>query len=308
MDFPPAPAAALIAPTASGKSHLALPLAEQLNAEIISVDSGAVYRQLDIGTAKPDRTMQQRVAHHLIDIVDPSDTYNVARFYHDAVAAVATVRARGKTPLFVGGSMMYFNVLMRGLTILPPVPAAIENTVRKEAEQHGVAALYEKLKKVDATAAAALKASDRQRIIRAYSLYQSHGQQRASWQQQYPPLPLKALLLIPADRTILRQRLRQRLQQMWEDGLLAETRHLLEHWQLAPDAPPLKMAGYCQAKEHLQGKYDIATMQSKAYYATSQLAKRQLTWLQKWRENATVLDPFNDPDLTGNATRLLATQ
>ena len=229
-------AAAILGPTASGKSQLAVTVAGRLNAEIISVDAGAVYCAMDIGTAKPDAVMRQAVPHHLINITTPDNPYNVARFYHDASAAAAAIRARGKLPLFVGGSMMYFNILFCGLARLP-------------------------------------------------------AEQSAAPLPPYPPLPLLPALLLPADRSRLRRRIAERLSDMWDAGLLAETRQLLANWALPPDSPPLKLAGYRQAAEHLQGCYDEATMRQKTYYATSQLAKRQFTWLNRWRRHR-VIDPF----------------
>lgn len=300
--MPPAPA--LIGPTASGKSALAVELARQLDAEIISVDSGAIYRGMDIGTATPDAAMQKQVAHHLVNIADPGDSYNVGRFYRDAAAAAAAARARGKTPLFAGGSMMYFNVLFNGLHKLPPVPRHIAERVQRQAAQHGVAALYRALQEMDKDAAAALAPTDTQRIIRAVCLCQSGAPPRAAARQKHPPLALAPLLLIPADRAFLRRRITERLQKMWADGLLEETRRLLA--DLPADAPALKMAGYRQAVRHLQGEYDEATMHSRAATATHQLAKRQLTWMQKWRGRSAVLDPFADDFTAARALAALA--
>lgn len=231
---PPAAAAAIIGPTASGKSALAVTVAARLNAEIISVDAGAVYRGMNIGTATPDAALQQKIPHHLINITAPDNPYNVARFYHDAAAAAAAIRARGKLPLFVGGSMMYFNILFCGLARLPA-----------ETDE-----------------------------------------------PPYPPLPLLPALLLPADRAHLRRRIAERLADMWAAGLLEETRQLLADWSLAAESSPLRLAGYRQAIHHLNGDYDAALMRQKAYTATSQLAKRQFTWLHRWRTRHPVIDPL----------------
>ena len=299
--------AAVIGATASGKSALAMHLAPQLNAEIISVDSGAVYRGMDIGTATPTADMCAQVPHHLVNIIDPCDFYNVARFYHDACAAAAEVRARGKTPLFVGGSMMYFNALLAGLTKLPPVPAGITQAVRAQAAAGGLAELYEELQQAAPHSAAALSPNDPQRITRAVSLLRS-GWQLDGKKDTHPPLRLKVVLLLPAQRTTLRERIRARLDDMWDSGLLEETQALQQQWQLPLDAPPLKMAGYRQAVEHLHGEIDDTTMRRNAYYATSQLAKRQLSWMQKWRTHGTVLEPFVEDGLEEKALAALSAE
>lgn len=303
-------ALALLGPTASGKSALALTLAPQLNAEIISVDSGAVYRGMDIGTATPTATMRAQVPHHLIDITDPPHTYNVGRFYRDALEAAAAVRARGKRPLFVGGSMMYFNALFAGLSDRPPVSATTTAAVREEAaRQGGLHALYAEVQHANAALARTLPPRDAQRIVRAVALLRS-GWQPAADGGNSTPLPMTTLLLLPAgheQRAQLRQRITARLHTMWEEGLLQETQQLLAQWHLPPQTAALKMAGYRQAVQHLHGEIDAATMREMATTATCQLAKRQLTWMRKWQAESAVLDPFTTSDLPAQALRILQT-
>jgi len=277
-------AVALVGPTACGKSQLALSVAERINGEIISVDSGAVYCGMDIGTAKPTAAMRARVPHHLLDVAAPDAPYNVGKFHAAATAAAADITARGNIPLFVGGSMMYFNALLRGLSAAPPLPEAIGEAVRKQLETDGAAAVHAALKRVDATTAARIGVNDKQRLHRAYGVYLATGKPPTFWRQKKsPPLSLRLLALAPVNRALLRQRIHQRLQHMWADGLKEETRALLNTWQLPPTAPPLRMAGYRQATAHLLGNTDAEEMQTRAYYATCQLAKRQLTWLNQWQ-------------------------
>ena len=299
-------AAALLGPTASGKSALALALAARLDAEIISVDSGAVYRGMDIGTATPDAAMRAQIPHHLINITDPTDTYNVGRFYRDAVDCAADIRARGKLPLFVGGTMMYFNALFAGLTPHPPVPAAITEAVRQEAEQEGgLQTLHAELQRTAPTAAARLPVRDAQRIVRAVALHRSGWTEDGAPDAPAPPLEITPLLLVPARRDLLRTRIRTRLDEMWTAGLLEETRALLEKWKLPPQSAPLKLAGYKQAAQHLRGEISVDEMREKAATATCQLAKRQLTWMKKWQKKGCVLEPFGDADLPAQALAAL---
>lgn len=283
---------ALAGPTGCGKTQLALELAERLNGEIISVDSGAVYRDMDVGTATPTAEMRARVRHHLVSIVAPNESYHVGRFVADAQAAVADILSRQKTPLFVGGTMMYFHTLRNGLSPIPPVPAAVSAAVTTELQDMPAAAAHAMLAAVDAETAAKVAAADSQRLHRALSVYRATGKPLSAWLKE-PPQPVMALRLVrllPADREELRRRIAARLQQMWADGLEEETRRLLTHWQLPPTAPPLRLIGYRQAAARCRNLMSDEQMRRDAVVATCQLVKRQTTWLRRWTD-AQAIDP-----------------
>ena len=288
---------AIAGPTACGKSELAIRVAIRLNGEIISADSGAVYREMDIGTAKPSAAMRAQIPHHLINITQPDETYHVGNFVKDACAAVADIQARGKTPIFVGGTMMYFNTLLNGLSAIPPIPPKIADWVAQKMAHDGIVAMHKELAEIDAASAAKIAATDKQRTHRALAVYHATGIPLSAWTAngKKSPLSLRLLRLIPQNRASLHQRIDARLQQMWAAGLEAETDRLLNYWRLPPDAPPLRMAGYRQVVCHLLGEYNKSTMQQKAATATHQIAKRQLTWLNRWTGAATI-DPFTATD------------
>ena len=284
---------ALAGPTACGKSELAAALAAELNAEIISVDSGAVYQDMNIGTATPPPEMLAQTPHHLINITPPNHFYSVGRFFADAQNAAAGICARGKTPLFVGGAMMYFNALLRGLAVVPPPPPQTAERARQLVAQQGAAAAHAELARADPTAAANIAATDGQRIARALAVFWASKTPLSAWQAQTPPPPfgLRLLRLIPQDGEALRRRICARLDSMWAAGLQDETARLLQHWKLSPQSPPLRMAGYRQAARRLLGEGGDAAMRQEAQNATCQLAKRQRAWLRRW-QGAGVLDPF----------------
>lgn len=287
-------AIALIGPTATGKSRLALALAAQIGGEIISVDSGAVYREMSIGTAKPTADDQQRAPHHLIDIRNPDDFYNVGSFVSDARAAMTQIAARGATPIFAGGTMMYANALARGLAEIPPVDDEAAAAVEREMTALGTAESHRQLAAIDAETAGRIAAGDRQRIHRALCVWRATGKPLSYWLRRGGDKPanddIRWVALMPADREALRRRIGERLARMWADGLLAETEAVITKWHLAADAPPLRLAGYRQAAARLRGSIGESAMRQQAFFATCQLAKRQIGWLRRW-QTALIVDP-----------------
>jgi len=287
-------ALALLGPTASGKSALALHLADRLELEIVSVDAGQVYRGLDIGTAKPSAAERRRVPHHLLDLVEPTEAYSAGRFRADAIAAVREVLARGRLPLLVGGTMLYYRALAHGIDALPAADAVLRAEIEREAARAGWPALHAELARVDPQTARRLEPNDAQRIQRALEVYRASGKPLSalhSAPRQPLPFVLASCALIPADRARLHRRIAERFERMLALGLLDELRGLRERHALHPALPSMRSVGYRQAWAFLEGAYGVAEMRDKALAATRQLAKRQLTWLRAMRFDA-VLDPF----------------
>ncbi len=290
------PVLALLGPTASGKTDLALQLARNWPVEIVSVDSGMVYCGMDIGTAKPSLQEQSEVPHHLIDIRDPTDAYSAAQFRHDAAACVAAIHARGRIPLLVGGTMLYFRVLRTALAAMPDADPAIRQALDEEVAAYGLKALYERLCVQDPRTAQRLQPTDRQRIQRALEVLQQTGRPLSYWHTQTPSeeLPWHSatfwLGLFPEDRFWLHQRIERRLEQMWQRGFLEEVWQLAQRPDLHEQLPAMRAVGYRQALQHIQGHIDLETMRDRALFATRQLAKRQLTWMRSFA-GAQWLDP-----------------
>ncbi len=269
-------------PTASGKSGLALRLAELMPAELISVDSAQVYRGFDIGSAKPSHALRERIPHHLLDIRDPEDTYNAGEFVTDALQAIEAIRARGRLPILVGGTMLYFNALIRGIAKLPTADPDIRRVIDAEALVRGWPALHGDLTLVDSVAAAKIHPNDAQRIQRALEVYRSTGRPISEWQRETQARHawrFSRIALVPTDRAWLHERIEQRFQQMMQEGFLEEVRALRARSSLAPEAPSLRAVGYRQLWSHLVGEIDLPTAVARAVVATRQLAKRQLTWI-----------------------------
>jgi tRNA dimethylallyltransferase len=283
----------LLGPTASGKSALAMRLADALPIEIVSIDSAQVYRGLDIGSAKPSHAERARVAHHLIDIRDPSEPYSAAEFVSDAVDAVRAIRARGRLPLIVGGTMLYAHALRHGLSALPAADPALRARLEAEAAELGWPALHSRLARLDAATAARLAPLDRQRIGRALEVIELTGRPYSAQlgAAAAPPMRLDAIALMPADRALLHARIEQRFDAMLAGGLLDEVRQLRARGDLHADLPALRSVGYRQAWAHLAGETDYAAFRAAGIAATRQLAKRQLTWLRSMPE-ALRLDPL----------------
>ena len=277
----------LAGPTASGKSAVALALAERVPAEIISVDSALVYRGMDIGTAKPTPAERAAVPHHLIDIRDPATPYSAAEFVRDAQRLIADIRARGRLPVLVGGTMLYFKALFEGLDDLPPADAAVRRQIEERAAQEGWPALHAELARVDAATAARLAPGDSQRIQRALEVWQLTGQPMsalhttksgAARAQQTGAGSLFSLE--PADRAWLHGRIAQRFDDMLAGGLVDEVTALRARGDLTADMPSMRCVGYRQVWDTLDGRAPADTLRERGIAATRQLAKRQLTWLR----------------------------
>jgi tRNA dimethylallyltransferase len=282
------PAICLMGPTASGKTALALDLCEFYPCEIISVDSALVYRGMDIGTAKPGPSELARVPHHLIDIRDPGEPYSAAEFRRDALHLMSAISARGRIPLLVGGSMLYFKVLRDGIAALPVANDELRAKIAAEAGQLGWPALHAELARVDPQAAALIHPNHSQRIQRALEVFRLTGQPISALQRtnQMDGLGhrLINLALAPVDRHVLHQRIAARFQQMLDDGLVEEVEKLYRRGDLYPELPSIRAVGYRQVWSYLTGEVDFAAMVEQGVVATRQLAKRQLTWLRGWPE------------------------
>jgi tRNA dimethylallyltransferase len=270
-------------PTASGKSALAASLARRFPVEIVSVDSGAVYRGMDVGTAKPTPAERAAVRHHLIDLLDPTEAYSAARFRADALAAVGEIASRGNVPLLVGGTMLYFKALREGLSDLPEADPHLRAAIEAEARERGWPALHAQLARVDPETAARLQPADSQRIQRALEVWRSAGvpmSHLVGGRKGGPPLRLVQIALVPRDRAALHRRIEARFEQMLADGLVEELAALRQRYALHAGLPSMRCVGYRQAWAHLEGEYDRATLRDRGIFATRQLAKRQLTWLR----------------------------
>lgn len=282
-------AIALMGPTASGKTALALEWAERLGGEIISVDSALVYRGLDIGAAKPDADEMARARHHLIDVRDPWQPYSAAEFARDARAALDTVVARGRVPILAGGTGLYFRALLQGLSPMPEADPHMREEIGAEIAKRGLPALHAELAAVDPVAAARIHATDAQRIQRALEVYRASGRTISAWRAEAPvsrlPYRVLKLVLAPQDRAVLHQRIERRYDQMLAAGFLEEVQRLRSMPQLQghprpTELPAVRAVGYRQAWEYLDGRGDAADFRDRAIHATRQLAKRQLTWLR----------------------------
>ncbi len=296
-------AIALMGPTASGKTALALDWAQRLGGEIVSVDSALVYRGLDIGAAKPSAAERAQVPHHLIDLCEPWQRYSAAAFAADARRALDDIAARGKLPILAGGTGLYFRALLTGLSPMPEADPDARVQLEAEAGVRGWAALHAELAVIDPVAAARIHATDAQRIQRALEVYRLSGRTISDWHRAsraQPRLPLRVLKLVlaPGDRAVLHGRIAQRFDAMLAAGFLDEVQRLraLPQLQSLPrplELPALRAVGYRQAWEHLDGVTDAATFRDRAIFATRQLAKRQLTWL-RGELDAQWFDPASD--------------
>ncbi|CAD6878555.1 tRNA dimethylallyltransferase (EC 2.5.1.75) [Methylomonas albis] len=275
----------LMGPTASGKTALGVALAQALNAEIISVDSALVYRGMDIGTAKPTLAERGGVPHHLIDILDPDEAFSTGQFRNRALELMAEITARGKLPLLVGGTMLYFSALTQGLAQLPEADPDIRQRLDDELQQMGKEVLHARLAQVDPLAAARIHVNDPQRIQRALEVYEISGRPLSSFfaadQQTEQPYRFIKLIIAPEQRKTLHDKIAQRFDQMLAQGFLDEVQGLLQRGDLDESLPSIRCVGYRQAWSYLNGEYDLETMREKAIIATRQLAKRQFTWLRK---------------------------
>jgi len=270
-------------PTASGKTSLALALARVLPVEIVSVDSAQIYRGMDIGTAKPSPAERRAVPHHLIDIHEPTESYSAARFRIDALRLIREIAARGRTPLLVGGTMLYFKALREGLSELPEADASVRARIDAEAAERGWPALHSELAKIDPETAARLKPADSQRIQRALEIFRVSGTPMSRLLGRKPrALPFRPIeiALVPADRAVLHLRIEARFDAMLKQGLVDELRSLRERHALRSTLPSMRCVGYRQAWRFLEGEIGEKDLREHGIHATRQLAKRQLTWLR----------------------------
>ena len=306
---------ALVGPTASGKTAAAMAIAQRIPLEIISIDSALVYRGMDIGTAKPSAQERKQVAHHLIDIREPTQTYNAADFVNDAEQLIADIQSRGKLPLLVGGTMLYLKALQDGIDDLPKTDAATREAIETRAKANGWPAMHEELRKIDPATASRLAPNDAQRISRALEVWHISGKSLTAWFEEGAQKRLDAhqsfasrnkldvISLEPNDRSWLHQRIEQRFDAMLAAGFLEEMQTLRERGDLNPDFPSMRCVGYRQAWEQLDAmqlqatssQEMLARLKETAVAATRQLAKRQLTWLRSMPERHIVACDSADP-------------
>jgi tRNA dimethylallyltransferase len=280
------PAVLLMGPTASGKTGMAVELAQRFPFEILNVDSAQVYRHMDIGTAKPDRKIRQRAPHHLLDVLDPDERYSAARFCEDANELLAEIYARGNVPLLAGGTMLYFKALIEGLSELPPADPDTRLVIDTMAQESSWPALHAELTRIDPQTAARLQPQDAQRIQRALEVFYLTGQPMsaliARGRARPSPYRIIALGLEPGHRSVLHERIAQRFEVMLELGLIGEVRRLRERFDLNASLPSMRAVGYRQVWQYLDGELGLAQLREKGIAATRQLAKRQLTWMRAW--------------------------
>jgi tRNA dimethylallyltransferase len=282
------PAIFLLGPTASGKTACALALAHELAVEIISVDSALVYRDMDIGTAKPSAAERALCPHHLIDLISPEDSYSAARFCADTRRLMTEISVRGRIPLLVGGTMLYYKALRDGLAELPQADADLRAHLDRRAQSEGWPALHAELRRLDPEAAARLAPNDAQRIQRALEIVLLSGQPLAAVQARHEaqPLPFRliTIALAPSARGELHARIAARFEQMLAQGLIDEVAALRQRYRLAPELPSMRCVGYRQTWAYLDGETDLDGLRDTGIAATRQLAKRQLTWQRQFRE------------------------
>ncbi len=302
------PAVFVIGPTASGKSALALALARRFGGEIVSVDSAQIYRGMDNGTAKPDATARTDVPHHLIDLIDPTQTYSAAQFRRDALAALAAIRARGRVPILAGGPMLYVKALRAGLSALPTGDAAIRAEIDRRAERLGWPALHAELARVDSATAARLAPTDAQRIQRALEVHAVTGRPLSALQgarEAGGELGSSCIIaLAPHDRAALHAAIARRFEAMLAAGLVDEVRSLRARYALHAALPSMRSVGYRQAWDYLEGRFDWPSLRERGIAATRQLAKRQITWMRAM--NVEPIDCFASDTQAMGATRVAA--
>lgn len=298
QDLPPA--IFLMGPTASGKTELAMQLVDAYPCDIISVDSALIYKGMDIGTAKPTAEEQARAPHKLIDILDPAESYSVADFRKDALREMAEISQRGRIPLLVGGTMMYFKALLDGLSPLPQSDANVRADLEEKANIQGWQALHQELESVDPVSAKRIHPNDPQRLIRALEVFHVSGKtmtELSAVRSKSIPYKVKQFTISPEDRNCLHERIALRFDQMIKNGLQAEVERLRARGDLHLDLPSMRCVGYRQMWHYLDGEYDHNEMVYRGVVATRQLAKRQLTWLRGWKE-LNWLDSFANDNLT----------
>jgi tRNA dimethylallyltransferase len=282
----------LMGPTASGKTALAIELVKRLPCDIISVDSALVYRGMDIGTAKPTAAEQAQAPHRLLDLIDPTEAYSAADFRRDALREIESIIAQGRIPLLVGGTMLYYKALLEGLSPLPAADPHIRQIIETEAAQIGWDALHQQLQNIDPVSAARIHPNDPQRLSRALEVYKISGKTLTELTQtKGEQLPYRTLqfAIAPTDRELLRQRIAERYHLMLSQGFEQEVKTLYQRGDLNADLPSIRCVGYRQMWEYLDGQLSYDEMVYRGIVATSQLAKRQMTWLRGW-QNVTWLE------------------
>lgn len=288
----------IMGPTATGKTDLALAIYDELPVDLISVDSALVYRGMDIGTAKPDAETLSRAPHHLIDIIDPAEVYSAGQFRQDAFKLMQQSGENQRTSLLVGGTMLYFNSLQKGMANMPEVSHLVKQAIEEEAEERGIHAMHERLKGVDPVSAERIHANDTQRIKRALELYDFtgktlthfwHEQEQSEVSNDFPYRRVK-IALMPPDRVELRKRITARLDSMLHQGFIEEVDSMYRRGDLNANMPSIRAVGYRQVWAYLAGDYGYEEMREKAIIATAQLAKRQMTWLRK-EDECNFIDP-----------------
>ena len=308
------PVICLMGQTAAGKTDIAVELARRLPVEIVSVDSAMVYRGMNIGTAKPPPELLAEAPHRLIDIREPEQTYSAGEFRRDALRAIREIRQAGRIPLLVGGTMLYFRALTRGLAALPGRDPAVRAAIDARARETGWPALHAELARLDPETAARIEPADAQRIQRALEVRELSGRPLSAWHREErersgrgdgggAPGRVIRLALVFADREVLRERIRRRFGAMLEAGFVAEVERLLARPGLTPEAPSLRAVGYRQLVSHLEGDATLAEARCKAEVATARLAKRQHTWI-RGEADAECLDPL-DPTTPGRISRAI---
>ncbi|MCY7294730.1 tRNA (adenosine(37)-N6)-dimethylallyltransferase MiaA [Alteromonas sp. a30] len=289
----------IMGPTASGKTALAIALTQQLPCEIISVDSALIYRDMDVGTAKPTAEELALAPHRLINILDPSESYSVADFRKEALAEMADIHARGNIPVLVGGTMMYFKALVEGIAELPAADMNIRQTIEREAKEKGWEHLHDELKVIDPESALRIHPNDPQRLGRAIEVYRISGQPMSRLMKlNSDPAPYQFLqyAIAPKERATLHHLIEQRFDEMLNMGLEKEVSALMNRGDLNLDLPSMRCVGYRQMWQYLAGELNLQEMREKAIAATRQLAKRQLTWLRGW-QNLTWLNTFDHENI-----------
>lgn len=305
-------------PTASGKTELAIHLAERFPCELVSVDSALVYRGMDIGTAKPDRATLARYPHHLIDIIDPADSYSAALFRADALRLIANITERGRIPLLVGGTMLYFRALAEGLASMPAADPAVRQQIEELAASEGWGGVHAHLRTLDPEAAARIHPNDPQRLQRAVEVYLLTGISLSEWHRRqsaekagvkgssgsFLPYTMHYLAIAPRERRVLHERIASRFGAMMQQGFLGEVETLHARPELHPALPSIRAVGYRQLWDFLDGNLSLEEAVEKGVIATRQLAKRQMTWLRGWQSEIDWFDSL-DPDRFDQALKHL---
>ncbi len=301
----------IMGPTATGKTDLAITLYNECLSELISVDSALVYRDMDIGTAKPDAQTLANAPHQLIDIIDPAEVYSAGQFRDDALSLMSQSIKNKRLPVLVGGTMLYFNALQKGLASMPEVSEAVKQAINLEQKTAGIQAMHQRLHSVDPVSARRIHPNDPQRIKRALELYDFTGKTLTEfWQQQKPqafPYRRIKIALMPPDRVELRKRIMLRFDSMLQQGFIEEVEQLYSRGDLHAKMPSIRAVGYRQVWAYLEGETSFEEMREKAIVATAQLAKRQMTWLRKETE-CNFIDPktINTPKVLKNLKILLS--